>query len=65
MFCPELEAIGTVISTLAVLFTAIIAFLGLRYWQKEMQRRAEYEATRQIIRSTYRLARELNASRSP
>ncbi|MGE4284544.1 MAG: hypothetical protein AB7G87_12635 [Clostridia bacterium] len=65
MNCTALENIGVVVSTLSILFTAIIAFLGLRSWKQEMKGRADFEVARQIMRSTYRITRELNASRSP
>lgn len=65
MNCTALENIGVVVSTLSILFTAIIAFLGLRSWKQEMKGRADYEVARQIMRSIYRITRELNASRSP
>lgn len=49
----SIEIIRDAIVALAAASTAIIAFLGLKAWRKQLIGRAQYELARRLLRATY------------
>ena len=54
-----------IVVTLAAVVTGTVAVLGLKSWSQELKGKAEFDAARSLIRSTYLLRDKFHESRSP
>lgn len=64
-FVEVSSALSDVSVGIAAAVTAFVAFQGLKSWQRELKGKAEFEAARNLVRSTYKLRDELRNCRSP
>jgi len=60
-----IASIKDVILALAAVFTATIAYKGLKKWRLELTGKAEFEAALALIRNTYKLRDALDQFRNP
>lgn len=66
MTIPEIvSTVKDVLLGAAAVTTAIVAVMGLKSWSRELRGKTEFEAARNLMRSTYRVRDELQYTRSP
>lgn len=61
----SIETIKDAIVSLAAVSTAIIAFLGLRIWRKQLKGQAQYELARRLMRAVYKVRENIRIVRNP
>ena len=62
---PEwVDAICSVVSTLAVLFGAVLAYWGVDNWRRQLKGTTEYQLALKILQSVYKIQDEAKATRS-
>jgi len=65
MDAAAISMISDIVIGVCALFVAIIAFLGLQTWRKELTGRAKFDVARTVMRLCLKLTRGFGAARDP
>ncbi|WP_139195506.1 hypothetical protein [Halomonas daqiaonensis] len=66
MTIPEIiSTVKDILLGAAAVTTATVAVVGLKNWSRELRGKTEFEAARNLMKTTYRVRDELLYSRSP
>ena len=64
-FVKFFQIMKDVILTFAAVVGALVAFFGLKTWQKQLKGRTEYELARRLLRAVYKVRDSVHMVRNP
>lgn len=62
---PCIAAIKDIVVSLAAVAAAVLAYLGLSTWRKELKGKSEYELAKRVLKSVYKVREAFKQVRNP